>query len=196
MTTHDLQTLPEDLPPPVDDGACDHLPGREVPSIGLPASTGGTVDPSALPGRNVVYCFPRAGQPGTPSPAGWDRIPGARGCTPQSCAFRDHHHKIRSLHAEIFGLSTQSPEAQAEIASRLHLPFALLSDQDLAFARALDLPTFEVEGMTLIKRLTLIVTEGVIEKVFYPVFPPDRSADEVIVYLLAHPRRPPEVTSA
>lgn len=196
MTTHDFQTLPEDLPPPVDDGACDHLPGRELPSIALPASTGSTVDLSALPGRSVVYCFPRAGQPGTPSPAGWDRIPGARGCTPQSCAFRDHHHKIRALHAEIFGLSTQSPEAQAEIATRLQLPFALLSDQELAFARALDLPTFEVEGMTLIKRLTLIVTEGVIEKVFYPVFPPDRSADEVIVYLLAHPRRPPEVTSA
>jgi peroxiredoxin len=190
MSTDSLHSLPDDLPRPVDDGACDHLEGMDLPSLALPSTGGGSIDLSELPGRLVVYCFPRAGQPGMPSPAGWDKIPGARGCTPQSLAFRDHHHKIRALHAEVFGLSTQSPEAQAEIVSRLQLPFALLSDERLAFAGALRLPTFEADGMTLIRRLTLIVTEGAIEKVFYPVFPPDKSADEVIVWLLAHPRRP------
>jgi peroxiredoxin len=193
MSTDSLHSLPDDLPPPVDDGASDHLEGMELPSLALPSTDGAPVDLSALPGRLVVYCFPRAGKPGIPSPAGWDRIPGARGCTPQSLAFRDHHHKIRALHAEVFGLSAQSPEEQSEIAARLQLPFALLSDQRLEFAGALKLPTFEADGMTLIRRLTLVVTEGAIEKVFYPVFPPDKSADEVIVWLLAHPRRPPEI---
>ena len=141
----------------------------------------------------MVYCFPRAAEAKAPTPAGWDQIPGARGCTPQSLAFRDHYDQIRALHAEVIGLSVQSPAAQAEIAQRLQLPFPLLSDQDLSFARALGLPTFEAAGMTLIRRLTLIVTEGAIEKVFYPVFPPDLNADEVIVWLLAHPRRPTEV---
>jgi peroxiredoxin len=162
----------------------------DLPSLALPSTAGAPVDLSKLPGRLVVYCFPRAGQPGVPSPAGWDKIPAARGCTPQSLAFRDHHHKIRSLHAEVFGISAQSPEAQGEIAARLQLPFPLLSDEKLELARALNLPTFEADGMLLIRRLTLIVTEGAIEKVFYPVFPPDKSADEVIVWLLAHPRRP------
>jgi len=188
--TKDLHALPADLPPPVDDGACDHLTGMRLPRLALPSTAGDPVDLAALPGRVVVYCFPRAGQPDAPSPAGWDQIPGARGCTPQSLAFRDHHQKICALHATLFGLSTQSPAAQAEIAARLGLPFPLLSDAGLAFARALDLPTFEVEGLIMIRRLTLVATEGAIEKVFYPVFPPDRSADEVIVWLLAHPRRP------
>ena len=194
--TRDPQDLPPDLPAPVDDGACDHLPGMPLPSLALASTAGDPIDLAALPGRLVVYCFPRAGQPDAPSPPGWDQIPGARGCTPQSVAFRNHHDKIRALHAAVFGLSTQSPAAQAEIAARLNLPFPLLSDAGLDFARALNLPTFAVDGTTLIKRLTLIVTEGAIEKVFYPVFPPDRSADEVIVWLLAHPRRPelaPEV---
>jgi peroxiredoxin len=188
--TSDLHTLPADLPAPTDDGACDHLPGMKLPSLALPATSGDPIDLARLPGRLVVYCFPRAGQPDVPSPAGWDQIPGARGCTPQSLAFRDHHQKICALHAAVFGLSTQSPDAQAEIAARLNLPFPLLSDANLAFAHALRLPTFAVEGMSLIRRLTLIVTDGRIEKVFYPVFPPDKSADEVIVWLLAHPRRP------
>ena len=185
--------LPEGLPKPVDDGACDHLPGQTLPALALPSTAGAPIDLASLPGRKVVYCFPRAGQPDAPMPAGWDEIPGARGCTPQSLAFRDHYDKIRALHAELFGLSTQPPEAQSEIATRLKLPFALLSDADLAFARALRLPTLEVEGMTLIKRLTLMVNDGVIEKVFYPVFWPDQHADEVIVWLLAHPQRPPQV---
>ena len=194
-TIHDPNTLPDDLPAPVDDGACDHLPGRELPQLALPATTGGTINLAAVPGRLVVYMFPRAGRPDVSLPEGWNDIPGARGCTPQSIAFRDHHHKIRSLHAEVFGLSAQSPEDQAEIAARLGLPFPLLSDAGLEFARALELPTFTAAGMTLIRRLTLIVTDRVIEKVFYPVFPPDRSADEVIVWLLAHHRRPTEVAT-
>jgi peroxiredoxin len=169
------------------------LPGRELPKLALPATTGGPIDLSAVGGRFVVYCFPRAGRPGGPMPADWDRIPGARGCTPQSLAFREHHQKIRSLHAEVFGISTQSAEDQAEIAARLKLPFPLLSDAALSFARALDLPTFTADGAVLIRRLTMIVTDGVIEKVFYPVFPPDKSADEVIVWLLAHHLRPTEV---
>ena len=190
MSTDSLHSLPDDLPRPVDDGTCDHLEGMDLPSLVLPSTGGAPVDLSKLPGRLVIYCFPRAGQPGVSSPVGWDKIPGARGCTPQSLAFRDHHHKIRSLHAEVCGISAQSPEAQGEIAARLQLPFALLSDEKLELARALKLPTFEADGMLLIRRLTLIVTEGAIEKVFYPVFPPDKSADEVIVWLLAHPRRP------
>ncbi|HSA80926.1 MAG TPA: peroxiredoxin [Geminicoccaceae bacterium] len=186
----DPQALPAALPAPIDDGACDHLAGMQLPGLALPSTSGDPVDLAVLPGRLVVYCFPRAGQPDVATPAGWDQIPGARGCTPQALAFRDHHQKIRALHAEVFGLSTQPPDAQAEIAARLKLPFPLLSDADHAFARALSLPTFAVEGTTLVKRLTLIVTAGRIEKVFYPVFPPGKSADEVIVWLLAHPRRP------
>jgi peroxiredoxin len=123
------------------------------------------------------------GRPGSDLPSGWDEIPGARGCTPQSCSFRDHHAELRALGASVFGLSTQDTDYQSEAATRLHLPFALLSDSDLAFAGALDLPTFEVEGMVLLKRLTLIIDEGWIEKVFYPVFPPDKSAEEVVEWL-------------
>jgi peroxiredoxin len=188
-------SLPPDLPRPVDDGACDHLPGLRLPSLALPATTGGTLDPASLPGRLVLYCFPRAAEARAATPAGWDQIPGARGCTPQSLAFRDHYDKIRALHAEVIGLSVQAPDAQAEIAERLRLPFALLSDQHLEFARALRLPTLEAAGMTLIRRLTLIVTDGTIDKVLYPVFPPDLNAEEVVVWLLAHPRRPTEVAA-
>jgi peroxiredoxin len=184
----DLQQLPADLPRPADDGACDHLPGRRLPSIALPATTGGGIDLSAQPGRLVLYCFPRAGQPDVPSPAGWDRIPGARGCTPQSLAFRAQHREIRAQGASLFGLSTQTPAAQTEIATRLKLPFSLLSDADLAFAHALDLPTFEVEGTTMIRRLTLIARDGTIEHVFYPVFPPDQNPADVVAWLRAHPR--------
>ena len=164
-------------------------PARALPPIALPSTAGGAVDLSIRPGRLVVYCFPRAGQPDVPSPKDWDQIPGARGCTPQSLAFRHHHQEIRALDAELFGLSAQTPAAQAEIAARLRLPFPLLSDARLAFARALRLPTFEVEGQILIRRLTLIATEGRIEQVFYPVFPPDANAAEVVAWLQAHPQR-------
>jgi peroxiredoxin len=175
--------LPNDLPVPEDDGAADHLPGMRFPSVPLASTSGEIVDLSALPGRTVVYCYPMTGRPDRSLPAGWDEIPGARGCTPQSCSFRDHHAELRSLGASVFGLSTQDTEYQREAATRLHLPFALLSDSDLAFAGTLGLPTFEVDGMVLLKRLTLVIDEGWIEKVFYPVFPPDRSAEEVVEWL-------------
>ena len=186
----DLQSLPADLPPPEDDGACDHLIGRPLHAMSLPSTSGGTLDLATRPGRTVVYCFPRAGRPDLPLPDGWNDIPGARGCTPQSLAFRDQYDDIRALHAHVAGISTQTADEQMEIVGRLNLPFPLLSDHERRFASSLDLPTFEVEGRVMIKRLTLIVTEGIIDHVFYPVFPPDKAAEEVIVWLLAHPRRP------
>jgi peroxiredoxin len=175
--------LPNDLPVPEDDGAADHLPGMRLPPVPLASTSGDVVDLSTLPGRTVVYCYPMTGRPDRSLPTGWDEIPGARGCTPQSCSFRDHHAELRSLGARVFGLSTQDTEYQLEAAERLNLPFALLSDADLAFAGALGLPTFEVDGMVLLKRLTMVIDEGRIEKVFYPVFPPDRSAEEVVEWL-------------
>ncbi|HSS63075.1 MAG TPA: peroxiredoxin [Gammaproteobacteria bacterium] len=181
--------LPDDLPVPDDDGACDHLAGMTVPSIDLRSTSGEAVDLSKLEGRVVVYIYPRTGRPDQELPAGWNDIPGARGCTPQSCAFRDHHAELKSLGAQVFGLSTQTTDYQKEMLERLHLPFEVLSDGDLEFARALKLPTFEVDGMTLIKRTTLILRDGEIEKVFYPVFPPDESADDVIEWLKAHSAR-------
>ena len=179
--------LPEDLPVPEDDGACDHLPGMTPPSMNLQSTGGKPVDLSKLKGRVVVYIYPRTGRPDQELPTGWNDIPGARGCTPQSCAFRDHHAELAALGADVFGLSTQTTEYQKEMANRLHLPFEVLSDAGLKFARALKLPTFEVDGMTLINRTTLILRDGRIEKVFYPVFPPDKSADEVIEWLNANP---------
>jgi peroxiredoxin len=181
--TENPYELPEDLPVPTDDGAADHLPGIQIPSVPLSSTAGETVDLSALPGRTVVYCYPMTGRPGSDLPSGWDEIPGARGCTPQSCSFRDHHAELRALGARVFGLSTQDTEYQREATQRLHLPFALLSDEDLALADNLRLPTFEVEDMILLKRLTLIIRDGRIEKVFYPVFPPDRSAQDVVGWL-------------
>ena len=180
---HSLHELPEGIPPPVDDGACDHLPGMRLPPIALPSTSGEPVDLSSLAGKTVVYCYPRTGRPDENLPRGWDEIPGARGCTPQSCAFRDHHAELRALGVRVFGLSTQDTGYQQEAAERLHLPFELLSDEGLAFAKALDLPTFEVEGMTLIKRLTLVIRDGRIDRVFYPVFPPGENAGEVVKWL-------------
>jgi peroxiredoxin len=174
-----LQSLPE----PVDDGACDHLPGMRLPSVPLTSTAGDEVDLSALNGKTVVYCYPLTGRPGRDLPPGWDDIPGARGCTPQSCAFRDHHAELKELGARVFGLSTQDTAYQREAAERLHLPFPLLSDEKLEFARALELPTFEAEGMTLITRLTMIIEDGQIRKVFYPVFPPGRNAEDVLGWL-------------
>jgi peroxiredoxin len=183
----DLHRLPDGLPVPSDDGAADHLPGLCLPSVPLAATDGGTVDLAALPGRTVVYAYPRTGEPDRDLPDGWDAIPGARGCTPQSCAFRDHHAELAALGARVFGLSTQETGYQREAAARLHLPFPLLSDDRLAFTRAVGLPTFGVAGMTLTKRLTLVVRDGTVEHVFYPVFPPDRNAADVIAWLRAHP---------
>jgi peroxiredoxin len=177
--------LPADLPVPEDDGACDHLTGMRLPPVALPATGGGSVDLSALAGWSIVYCYPRTGRPDEASPAGWNAIPGARGCTPQSCGYRDHYQELRDLGADrVFGLSTQATADQQELVSRLHLPFEVLSDAALELARALKLPTFQVEGMTLIKRLTLMIHDGAIEHVFYPVFPPDTSAPTVIHWLV------------
>ncbi len=181
--TDNIYEVPKDLPIPVDDGACDHLAGRRVPSVPLHSTAGHSVDPATLPGRTVIYCYPRTGRPDVEPPQGWNEIAGARGCTPQSCAFRDHFNELKALGAGVFGLSTQTTEYQREAAERLHLPFELLSDADLTFAKALHLPTFQVESMTLIKRLTLILHNGYVEKVFYPVFPPDRNAEEVARWL-------------
>ena len=180
---NNLGELPEGLPVPEDDGAADHLEGTRLPPVGLRSTDGGLVDLSALPGRTVVYCYPMMGRPDRDLPEGWDEIPGARGCTPQSCAFRDHHEELLGFGARVFGLSTQDTGYQREAARRLHLPYGLLSDEDLAFAEALDLPTFEAEGATLLRRLTMVVEDGRIEKVFYPVFPPDRNAGEVVGWL-------------
>jgi peroxiredoxin len=177
------------FPAPVDDGATRHLPGARMAAVALPATDGGQVDLSCLPGRVVVYAYPRTGRPGEPNPEGWDMIPGARGCTPQSCAFRDHFAELRALGVgAVFGLSTQATAYQREAASRLHLPFPLLSDAALALTRAMRLPTFEAGGMTLLSRFTLVLADGMIEQVFYPVFPPDRSAAEVIAWLRAGQR--------
>lgn len=184
--THDPNTLPDDLPAPQNDGAADHLTGLTVPSIGLPATDGTTVDLAALRGRTVVYAYPRTGRPGQPLPTGWDSIPGARGCTPQSCAFRDHFAELTACGVgHLFGLSTQDTGYQREAAERLHLPFLLLSDAAFRFTDALRLPTFTVDGMRLIRRLTLVIDDGVIATVFYPVFPPDRSAAVVLDWLAA-----------
>jgi peroxiredoxin len=192
MRSDNLHELPKNLPVPQDDGACDHLAGMKLPSIALPSTRGRTVDLSRLGGATVVYVYPRTGRPDREPTPGWNDIPGARGCTPQSCAFRDHHEELkRAGAAQVFGLSTQDGAYQREAVERLHLPFELLSDEKLVFAQALELPTFEVGGMKLIKRLTLILRGGVIAKVFYPVFPPDRNAADVLAWLAAAvtPRR-------
>jgi peroxiredoxin len=185
--SRDLLSLPADLPVPEDDGACDHLSGLSLPAIPLPTTDGGTVDLSTLSGRTVVYAYPRTGQSDRPPGSDWDRIPGARGCTPQSCAFRDHHAELQALGARVFGLSTQDSDYQREAAERLHLPFPLLSDVELTLTGAIRLPTFEYQGMTLIKRLTLVIRDGRIEYVFYPVFPPDQNAVDVVAWLTALP---------
>jgi len=172
------------IPAPHDDGATRHLPGARMLSVPLQSTGGGVVDLSALAGRTIVYAYPRTGKPGIENPDGWDLIPGARGCTPQTCAFRDHFGELLALGVDhLYGLSTQDPEYQREAAERLHLPFALLSDEQLLLTRAMRLPTFEISGMTLLKRFTLAIDNGTVEHVFYPVFPPDRNAGDVIRWL-------------
>ena len=179
------------IPPPVDDGAAQHLTGMRLPDIALPATSGDTVSLVGLAGRTVLYAYPRTGLPGEISPVDvWDSIPGARGCTPQSCAYRDHFTELRAAGvAQVFGLSTQTTDYQREMAERLHLPFAVLSDAGIALTRALRLPTMQVADMVLLKRLAMIIDDGVISQVFYPVFPPDRNAGEVLTWLQVNPRR-------
>lgn len=190
MRSDNLYLPPDDLPVPQDDGACDHLRGAFLPSISLQSTSGEAID---LSGRKsgwvVVYCYPRTGRPDQEPIGGvdaWNAIPGARGCTPQSCAYRDHYAEIRGLGAALYGLSTQGTEYQFEAVGRLHLPFQILSDAQLAFAKALRLPTFTFAGLELIKRLTLIIHGGKIEEVFYPVFPSDSDAKRVVTWLTSH----------
>jgi peroxiredoxin len=184
----DPHALPPDLPAPIDDGGADHLEGLAFPSLTLPSASGEDVDLAAAAQRTLVlYCYPRTGRPGEPLPPGWDQIPGARGCTPQSCAFRDHFAGLQALGARVVGLSAQSLDDQAEFAERVGLRHALLSDPELALAGALRLPTFEVAGMRLYHRLTLIARRGEIVKVFYPVFPPGQNAADVAAWLSVNP---------
>ncbi len=181
---HDPTHLPANIPAPQDDGGARHLTGMALPDLPLPGTRGGAYNLSILGGRTVIYIYPRTGVPGVDLPPGWDDIPGARGCTPQSCSFRDHFAELKDLGvAHVFGLSTQDTAYQREAAERLHLPFPVLSDSELAFTRALKLPTFQAAGMTLLKRMVLVVDDGVITKAFYPVFPPDKSAAEVVAWL-------------
>jgi len=178
-----LNQLPDDLSIPEDDGSADHLVGMSLPAISLITTAHGQFNLGEIKGRLVIYCYPMTGLPNVPLPEGWDQIPGARGCTPQSCSFRDHYQELRLLGADVVGLSVQSTEYQQEMADRLHLPFPVLSDEDYRFQQALRLPTFVAAGMTLLRRITLIVNDGVIEAVHYPIFPSDSDPAWVIDYL-------------
>jgi peroxiredoxin len=189
VSLHNPLELPAALPVPQDDGGARHLAGRRLPDLALQATDGSCVNLAALAGRSVIYIYPRTGVPGQALPDGWDAIPGARGCTPQSCGFRDHFAELKELGvAQLFGLSTQDSAYQREAAERLHLPFRLLSDADLQLTRALALPTFVTSGMTLLRRMAWVIDEGTIVQVFYPVFPPDRSAAEVVAWLASESR--------
>ncbi len=184
---HDPTVLPPDIPAPQDDGGARHLTGMGLPDIALAATSGPAVNLSKLKGRTVLYVYPRTGVPGVDLPPGWNEIPGARGCTPQSCGFRDHFADLKALDvAHLYGLSAQNTDYQREAAERLHLPFAILSDADLKFGRAMKLPTFTTSGMTLFKRMALVIDDATISKVFYPVFPPDKNAEEVVAWLRDH----------
>jgi peroxiredoxin len=175
-----LNEPPKDLPIPQDDGAARHLKGNRLPDVTLAATNNSVIEMGSIKGTVVIYCYPMTGQPNVSLPDGWDQIPGARGCTPQSCSFRDHYQEIQALGADVMGLSVQSTEYQKEMAQRLHLPFLVVSDADYEFQMALKLPTFRAAGMILLKRITLIAKHGVIEAVHYPVFPSDSDPDWVI----------------
>jgi peroxiredoxin len=183
--------LPPDLPPPTDDGAAAHLEGMALPDVRMPSTGGGEVSLANRTGWMVVYCYPATGTPGVPLPGGWNEIPGARGCTPQTCAFRDRHAPLRVLGVELYGVSVQSSAAQREAAERLGVDFPLLSDASFAFTQALRLPTFEADGRRFLKRVTLVARDGIIEAVFYPVFPPDENAAEVLAWLRDGPLKTP-----
>ncbi len=183
---NDLSDLPADLPVPLDDGAAAHLAGSRVPSIALPATDGSVVDLSAIPGTVVVFAYPRTGRPGVPSfVPEWDSIPGARGCTPHTSGFRDLYSEFGALGARVYGLSTQDTAYQREMVERVGVPFPVLSDEHRALTRAMNLPTMDVGGLTLLRRIAWIACDGVIARVFYPVFPPDRNAAEVLAALQA-----------
>jgi len=190
MSSQNWMNLPEGLPVPMDDGAAAHLYGMKLPPIVLPATTGTTVDLTAQRGRTVVFAYPRTGKPGEdPLTPDWDSIPGARGCTPHTCGFRDLYREFQALGCAVYGLSTQDTDYQREMAERLHVPFAVLSDAKLELAQALRLPIFTVTGRILLKRLAWVADDARISKVFYPVFPPDKNAEEVLAWLHSAPRR-------
>lgn len=184
----DLDHMPADLPVPEDDGAAAHLPGRPAPRLSLPSTSGASVALDGLPpGRTIVYIYPLTGRPEADLPDGWDAIPGARGCTTEACGFRDHHAELLGVGiAAVYGLSSQDSDYQRELVERLRLPFDMLADTDLALAEALRLPTFTAGGMSLFRRLTLLIRDGVVEHAFYPVFPPDEHARQVLTWLRAH----------
>jgi peroxiredoxin len=192
MRSDNLYELPKNLQEPTDDGAARHLPGMVVPPVVLVSTSGRRVSLAEVSqhGRVVVYCYPRTGQPDKAPPPGWDDVPGARGCTPQSCGFRDIYSEFRALGAEVFGLSVQDTDYQRELVQRIHLPFEVLSDADHALTRVLRLPTFVIQGKPLLKRTTLVLHKGRIEKVFYPVFPPDKNARRVLEWLRANAAQP------
>ena len=181
-----LNQLPTDLPIPQDDGSTNHLKGLKLPNFSLNATNGKAINLADIKGKLVVYCYPMTGQPNVALPEGWDQIPGARGCTPQSCSFRDHYQELQELGAEVLALSVQSTEYQKEMIDRLHLPFQVVSDVNYQFQKALNLPTFVAAGMKLLKRVTLIANNGVIEAVHYPIFPSDSDPSWVIDYLKSH----------
>ncbi len=188
MPQTNVNQLPANLPRPKDDGGARHLTGMALPDLELPSTENRRVNLSKVSTpRIVIYAYPMTGRPDRQLPQGWDDIPGARGCTPETCGFRDHHKDLAKLHAEVFGVSTQDTVYQQEMVKRLEVPFEVLSDEQMAFARGLKLPTFTVDGMTLLKRLTIVARSGRIEHVFYPVFPPDKHAEEVIAWLKGHP---------
>jgi peroxiredoxin len=181
-----VNELPANLPVPLDDGSTNHLKGMKLPKVSLQATNGKRIDLADIKGRLVIYCYPMTGQPNVALPDGWDQIPGARGCTPQSCSFRDHYQELQALGAEVIGLSVQTTEYQKEMADRLHLPFPVVSDLEYQFQKALNMPIFVTAGMTLLKRVTLIANHGVIEAVHYPIFPSDSDAAWVVSYLKSH----------
>lgn len=187
--SYNYNILPEGLPVPIDDGQAVHLEGLQLPAISLPSTSGEHFgfDVNSNSEKLVIYVYPLTGQPEVALPEGWDEIPGARGCTPQACDFSDHHQQFRSLNTRVFGLSTQTTEYQLALKNRLHLPFDLLSDVDLQLKQHLNLPIFKTANLTLYKRLTLIIEENLIKKVFYPVFPPNQHALQVLDWLKCHP---------
>jgi len=182
--------IPPGLPIPQDDGSTDHLKGLRLPTVSLKATNGTTINFGDIFSRLVIYCYPMTGQPNVALPDGWDQIPGARGCTPQSCSFRDHYQELQALGAEVVGLSVQTTVYQKEMVDRLHLPFPVVSDSDYQFQKALNMPTFIAAGMALLKRVTLIANHGVIEAVHYPIFPSDSDAGWVIDYLKRSQNQP------
>ena len=181
-----INQLPAGLPIPNDDGSTDHLIGMKLPNIALFTTNGKAINLGGIKGKVVIYCYPMTGQPNVDLPEGWDQIPGARGCTPQSCSFRDHYQELQALGADVIGLSVQSSEYQKEMAERLHLPFPVVSDMNYEFQSYLNMPTFVAAGMTLLKRVTLIANNGTIEAVHYPIFPSDSDPTWVIDYLKSH----------